>query len=98
MVFDFYYIKCVSRTFLNRTSRNAPELTPASLRGIRQISQAVFVVEATLQRAKRGAIQKRARYYAHESIKRLQPIAVWEFDAFARVAPSLKTPGCLTSE
>jgi hypothetical protein len=80
MVFDFYLIKCVSRTFLHLTSRNAPELTSASLRGIRQISQPVFVMEATLQRAKRvGAIQKRARYYGHESINRLQPIAVLQF-------------------
>jgi hypothetical protein len=32
MVFDFYYIKCLSRTFLHQTSRNALKLTPASLR------------------------------------------------------------------
>ena len=44
MVFDFYQIKYRHRTFPHRISRNALQLTHASLRGTRQTLKAQFLL------------------------------------------------------
>jgi hypothetical protein len=80
MVFDFYQIKCLSRTFLHSTPRNALELTLLlrciwSLRGYNldfEPSRAQNVVAIKI--SCRGA-----RYYLHETQGAWRRLPVLQF-------------------